>query len=88
MAAGSPDTAAALAAEIAAREPAAAWATRRLAFDLLAAADAAAAVPAFQNVLRADAADAAAWEGLAAAYQALGRFTAALKVGLLSIRGY
>lgn len=64
-----------------AREPAATWALRRTAFDLLAAGDAAAAVSAFQRVLRADAADAAAWEGLAAAYQSLGRFTAALKVG-------
>lgn len=54
---------------------------------LLADADAEAAVPSFQNVLRGDAADAAAWEGLASAYQALGRFTAALKVETVAFAG-
>ena len=33
----------------------------------------------FQAVLRSSANDAAVWEGLASAYQALTRFTAALK---------
>lgn len=50
-AAGSPEMAEAVAAEIASSVPAAGWATRRRAFSLLAAADAEAAVPAFQKVL-------------------------------------
>ncbi len=50
-AAGSPEMAEAVAAEIASSVPAAGWARRRRAFSLLAAADAEAAVPAFQKVL-------------------------------------
>jgi superkiller protein 3 len=49
------------------------------AYLLLARGDHADAIAAFQAALRAAPGDAAAWEGLAAAYQPLGRLTAALK---------
>jgi len=55
------------------------WAWRRLAFLRLAGGDAEAAVPCFHTALRAQPGHARTWEGLGAAYQALGRLTAALK---------
>jgi len=56
------------------------WAWRRRGFGQLRRGEAGEAATALQTVLRDQPADAAAWEGLGAAYEALGRLTAALKV--------
>ncbi len=56
------------------------WAWRRLGFLRLASGEFEAAITAFQMALRAGPGHARTWEGLGAAYQALGRLTAALKV--------
>ena len=56
------------------------WAWRRRGFGQLLRGEAAEAATALQTVLREQPADAASWEGLGAAYEALGRLTAALKV--------
>jgi superkiller protein 3 len=69
----------ALCADIAEQYPQAAWAQRQLAALLLAQGDAEGAIAALQAAIRADGAHAAAWERLGAAYQALGRLSAALK---------
>lgn len=82
-ASGAASTAAALAVEITARAPAALWAWRRRAFDELGRGAAAAAAASFQAVLRGRPGDAGCWEGLGAAYEALGRLTAGLKVSRL-----
>lgn len=79
------DTAAALAACSAATQasPAAVWAWRRLGFLRLATGEPEPAITAFQTALRGRPRHARTWEGLGAAYQALGRLTAALKVRAL-----
>ena len=82
MAAGSADTAHALVVEVTDRSPAATWAWRRRGLGDLRRGAAAEAATALQTVLRDRPADAAAWEGLGAAYEATGRLTAALKVRL------
>lgn len=76
------DTAAALAACSAATQanPAAVWAWRRMGFLRLAIEQPEPAITAFQTALRGGPRHARTWEGLGAAYQALGRLTAALKV--------
>jgi Flp pilus assembly protein TadD len=78
--AGASDRAIALCKEVAGREPRALWAHRSLGFLLLGNGQGDAAVTAFQVALRGDASNARTWEGLGAAYQTLGRLTAALKV--------
>ena len=76
------DTAAALTACSAATQanPAAVWAWRRLGFLRLATGEPEPAITAFQTALRGGPRHVRTWEGLGAAYQALGRLTAALKV--------
>lgn len=64
------------------------WARRRLPALLLQQGDAAGAVSAAQVALREDASDAGTWAGLGAAYQALGRHIAALKVCMLARIAY
>ena len=59
------------------------WAWRRRGFGQLQRGEAGEAATALQTVLRDRPADVAAWEGLGAAYEALGRLTAALKVRML-----
>jgi len=56
------------------------WAWRRRGFGQLWREEAGEAATALQTVLRDRPTDAAAWEGLGSAYEALGRLTAALKV--------
>ena len=80
VAAGSADTAQALVVEVTERSPAATWAWRRRGLGDLRRGAAAEAATALQTVVRDRSADAAAWEGLGAAYEATGRLTAALKV--------
>ncbi|KAI8473996.1 MAG: hypothetical protein J3K34DRAFT_518511 [Monoraphidium minutum] len=55
------------------------WARAALARLQLAGRECGAAVASFQDAMRAEPADAALWEGLGAAYQALGRHSSALK---------
>ncbi|KAL4853629.1 Tetratricopeptide repeat protein SKI3 [Chlorella vulgaris] len=79
VASGKAATALSLCREIASRAPQARWAYRRCGYLLAASEEYEQAVTAFQTALKGDVKDAAAWEGLAASYQSLGRFTAALK---------
>lgn len=70
----------ALCQEITTRAPQALWAWRRLGFLQLNSGDAEAAIASLQVALRGDPSHGASWQCLAAAYQNLGRLTAALKV--------
>lgn len=72
----------ALCRDIAEQYPQAAWAQRQLGALLLAQGDAEGAIAALQAGIRGDGAHAPAWEALGAAYQGLGRLSAALKAHL------
>ena len=78
--AGAFGLAVALCRDIAEQYPEAVWAQRQLGMLLLRQGDAEGVIAALQVGIRGDASHAGAWEGLGAAYQALGRLSAALKV--------
>ncbi len=69
----------ALCRQVVLRAQHAVWAWKRLGILLLDQKEPAEAIPALQSALRAKPSDATTWEALGAAYQPLGRLTAALK---------